>query len=69
MKGTLQDWMEACDPLMQQALDALRSYHEAKAEGWLEADVERLKVAAEGLFQEANDLMQRAFENMSGPLH
>ncbi|MFK3771668.1 hypothetical protein [Pseudomonas sp. NPDC089406] len=69
MKGTLQDWVEACDPLMEQALDALRCYHEAKAEGRPEPDVERLKAAAEGLFQEVNDLMQMAFHSPSGPLH
>ncbi|WP_244216094.1 hypothetical protein [Pseudomonas reidholzensis] len=45
----------AGDPLMQQAIDAMRRYHEAEAAGASAAEVERLHLLAESLFQAVTD--------------
>lgn len=47
-------------PLSQQAVDALRRYHEAMAEGLPAVEVETLRVEAERLFQAVSDYQLRA---------
>lgn len=69
MKGTLQEWMVAGESLMEQAMTALRFYHEAQAAGLPPEEIERLRLAAESLFREANDFMSTAFGNPSQTTH
>ncbi|HGM4966721.1 hypothetical protein LU640_24475 [Pseudomonas monteilii] len=47
-------------PLSQQAVDALRRYHEAVAAELPAEEVERLRIEAEALFQAVSDYQLRA---------
>lgn len=60
MSSNLREMVETGDPLVQQAIDAMRKYHEAEAAGVSAGEVERLRVLAESLFQAVNDYQLRA---------
>ncbi|MCO7597524.1 MULTISPECIES: hypothetical protein [Pseudomonas] len=55
MKRTLEGMILAGEPLMQQAIDALRRYHEAEESGAALEEVERLRLLAESLYQAVTD--------------
>ena len=55
MKRTLLGMAEAGEPLLKQALDAIRAYNQAIAQGRPEAEIERLRVAADHLYQTVVD--------------
>lgn len=55
MKRTIQGMAEAGEPLILEALEALRLYREAKASGSALEEVERLRVLAESLVQAVTD--------------
>lgn len=46
---------EAGEPLLQQALEAIRAYNGAMAQGRPEAELERLRIEADHLFQTVVD--------------
>ncbi|EPM43177.1 hypothetical protein SAMN05444507_11135 [Pseudomonas syringae] len=50
MKHTLEAMIMLGDPLMTQAIDAMKRYHQAQEAGLPEAEVERLRLEAEHLF-------------------
>lgn len=50
MKRTLEAMIMPGDPLMTQAIDAMKRYHQAQEAGLPEAEVERLRLEAEHLF-------------------
>lgn len=51
--------LEPDNPLVNQAMDAFRRYHEAQAAKLSDAEVERLRIAAESLFQAVSEFQQR----------
>lgn len=55
MKRTLEGMIEAGEPLIQEAIDALRRYHEAQDAGAPPGEVERLRVIAESAYQAVTD--------------
>lgn len=55
MKRTLLGMAEAGQPLLSQALAAIRAYNTAMAQGRPEAEIERLRVEADHLFQTVVD--------------
>lgn len=55
MKRTLLGMTEAGEPLLKQALEAIRAYNEAMAQGRPEAELERLRIDADHLFQTVVD--------------
>lgn len=55
MKKTLLGIAEAGEPLLKQALEAIRAYNEAMAQGRSEAELERLRIEADHLFQTVVD--------------
>jgi len=55
------------DPLMLEAVGAMRRYHEAQASGCAEIEVERLRVLAEFLFQAIADHNLRVLGHASAP--
>lgn len=55
MKRTLLGMAEAGEPLLKQVLGAIRAYNEATAQGRPEAEIERLRVEADHLFQTVVD--------------
>ncbi len=54
-KRTFIGMVEAGEPLIQQAIDAMREYHEAEAANLPREEVERLRLLAESLFQAVID--------------
>jgi len=57
------------DPLMKQALDALRIYQEAVDAGAPANVIQQYKSEAEELFQAVSDYYQRSMGRPSGTLH
>lgn len=47
MRKTMQEVIQAGEPLMQEALNALKAYHEAIAHGSPADEVEQLRIEAE----------------------
>lgn len=69
MKRTVLGMIEAGEPLIQQAIDAMRCYHEAKAAGSSAQEVERLRVLAESMFQAVQDYQLRALGGSAKTIH
>ncbi|WP_176514499.1 hypothetical protein [Pseudomonas faucium] len=72
-KRTFIGMIEAGEPLIQQAVDAMRQYHEAEAAGLPGEEVERLRLLAESLFQAVSDyqlrVVAKARSKDQPPLH
>lgn len=54
-KRTFIGMVEAGESLIQQAIDAMREYHQAHDRGALPEEVERLRLLADSLFQAVID--------------
>lgn len=61
--------LEPDNPLVNQAMDAFRRYHEAQAAKLSDVEVERLRVAAESLFQAVSEFQQRVMGLRDDALH
>lgn len=65
--------VEAGEPLIQQAIDAMREYHQAHDRGAPAEEIERLRLLAESLFQVVSDYQLRVIAKARGkdlpPLH
>jgi hypothetical protein len=72
-KRTFVGMVEAGEPLIQQAVDALRAYHKAQDSSAPPEEVERLRLLAESLFQAVSDYQLRVIAKARGkdlpPLH
>ncbi|MDP9523680.1 hypothetical protein [Pseudomonas putida] len=72
-KPTFIGMVEAGEPLIQQAVDAMREYHQAQDRGAPAEEVERLRLLAESLFQAVSDYQLRTVAKARGkelpPLH
>lgn len=72
-KRTFIGMVEAGEPLIQQAVDAMREYHQAQDRGAPAEEIERLLLLAESLFQGGSDYQLRVIATMRGkelpPLH
>ena len=55
VKRTFIGMVEAGEPLMRQALEAIRQAHEAEAAGLPDLEVERLHLLADSLYQAVID--------------
>ncbi len=55
MKRTIQGMTEAGEPLILEALEALRLYREAKISGCPPEEVNRLRILADSLVQTVTD--------------
>lgn len=55
MKRTIQGLAEAGDQLIQQAIDAMREYHQAQDRGAPPDEIERLRLLADSLYQAVID--------------
>ncbi|BFO04080.1 hypothetical protein KNHN1_24580 [Pseudomonas guariconensis] len=69
MKRTIQGLAEAGDQLIQQAIDATRKYHEAKDMGAPEAEVARLKLLADSLYQAVTEFQLKSRGEAGGTHH
>lgn len=52
------------DPMYQQAVDAMKKYDQARADGLCDAELERLRLEAEYAFQSVTDYQ---LEMLGGP--
>ena len=72
-KRTFIGMVEAGEPLIQQAIDAMREYHQAQDRGAPAEEFERLRLLAESLFQVVSDYQLRTVAKARGkelpPLH
>lgn len=62
MKRTIKGMVEAGEPLIQEAITALRQYHEAQAAGEAPDQVERLRLIAESAYQMVTDYQRYALD-------
>lgn len=58
-KRTIIGLIEAGEPLIKQALEAIHAYHEAQDAGKPEEEVERLRLLSESLYQAVCDYQLR----------
>ncbi len=58
--------VEAGEPLIQKAIDALREYHQAQDRGAPADEIERLQLLAESLFQAVADYQLRVIAKARG---
>ncbi|MNJ60328.1 hypothetical protein D3C77_560500 [compost metagenome] len=65
----LKEKVAAGEPLMQQAVDALRRYHEARGFLAPPEEVERLRLEAESLFEAVQEYQFRVLGGPTHPLH
>lgn len=63
-KRTFRGMVEAGEPLIQQAIDAMREYHQAQDGGAPAEEIERLCLLAESLFQVMSDYQLRVIAAM-----
>lgn len=59
----------AGEPLLQQAIEALRHYREAELAGKSPDELERLRLLADSLYQAVTDYHPRAIADGSQTLH
>jgi len=69
MKKEIFAILEPGNPLMTKAISALKRYHEAQAAGLHAAEVERLRLEAEGLFQAVSEFQFRMLGHRKDTLH
>ncbi|MFJ4116983.1 hypothetical protein ACIPV9_11280 [Pseudomonas psychrophila] len=69
MKRTILGMTQAGEPLILEALEALRLYREAKTSGRPQEEIERLKILAESLVQAVTDYQLLAVGDDSIKLH
>ncbi|KAF1311993.1 hypothetical protein BLX42_05760 [Pseudomonas sp. SG-MS2] len=55
MKRTILGMAEAGEPLLRQALEAIRAHQKAVDEGWPADEVDRLRMEADHLYQTVVD--------------
>lgn len=65
-KRTFIGMVEAGEPLIQHAIDAMREYHQAQDNVAPAEEVERLRLLAESLFQAVSDYQLRAVAKARG---
>ncbi|MDN7142673.1 hypothetical protein KC131_18655 [Pseudomonas sp. JQ170] len=61
---TLSGLIEAGEPLIQQAIDALQRYHETQEAGRLANEVERLRLEAESLYHAVTDYQSEPWDEV-----
>ena len=69
MKRTILGMTQAGEPLILEALEALRLYREAKTSGRPQEEIDRLKILAESLVQAVTDYQLFAVGDDSIKLH
>ncbi|MCE5993876.1 hypothetical protein LVV80_17920 [Pseudomonas sp. KCA11] len=69
MKRTLLGMAEAGEPLLRQALEAIRAYNEAIAQRRPEADLDRLRIEADHLYQIVINYQLHKAGTLGEPVH
>jgi hypothetical protein len=55
VKRTIEGMIEAGEPMIREAIEALRTYHNAQDAGAPAEEVERLRIIAESAYQAVTD--------------
>ncbi|MBF8644667.1 hypothetical protein IRZ76_06290 [Pseudomonas pudica] len=55
MKRNVASMLMPDDPVMREAIEAMKRYHQAQEAGEADVEVERLRLTAEQLFQSISD--------------
>lgn len=69
MKKDMFAILESGNPLMTQALDAMKRYYEAQQAKLPDDEIERIRLEAEALFRAVNEFQQRMLGRRSDTLH
>lgn len=69
MKRTLLGMAEAGEPLLRQALEAIRVHNDALAHGLPAEEIERLRLEADHLYQTVVDYQLHSTGILSGSVH
>ena len=69
MKRTILEMIEAGEPLLQQAIEAMRHHREAEAAGKSPAEIQRLRLLADSLYQAVTDYHPQAIADGLQTLH
>lgn len=69
MKKDMFAILEPGNPLMTQALDAIKRYYEAQQAKLPDDEIERIRLEAEALFRAVNEFQQRMLGRRSDTLH
>ncbi|HGY2299535.1 TPA: hypothetical protein ACNV18_003749 [Pseudomonas putida] len=69
MKRDLSKVLMPDHPLYTEAVEALKAYHQAEADGVVGAELERLKLMAEHRFQAVTDYQLQAFGGPAEQCH
>lgn len=69
MKRTLLGMAEAGEPLLRQALEAIRAHNEAQAQARPAAEIERLRLEADHLYQTVIDYQLHQAGTLGEPIH
>lgn len=69
MKRTLSGMVEAGEPLLKQALEAIRAYNEAEAQKRPQTEIQRLRLEADHLYQTVIDYQLHKAGYLSEPVH
>lgn len=69
MKKDMFAILEPGNPLMTQALDAVKRYYEAQQAKLPDDEIERIRLEAEALFRAVNEFQQRMLGRRSDTLH
>lgn len=69
MKRTLMGITEAGEPLLRQALEAIRAHNEAVAQARSAAEIERLRLVADHLYQTVIDYQLHKAGTLGEPIH
>ncbi|WP_409283042.1 hypothetical protein [Pseudomonas putida] len=69
MKKDLSRVLVPDHPMYTDAVDSLKRYHQAQANGVTGAELERLRLMAEHRFQAVTDYQLQAFGGPAEPIH
>ena len=69
MKRTILEMIETGELLLQQAIEAMRHPREAEAAGKSPAEIQRLRLLADSLYQAVTDYHPQAIADGSQTLH
>ena len=69
MKKDMLAILEPGNPLMTQALDAMKRYYEAQQAKLPDDEIERIRLEAEALFRAVNEFQQRMLGRRSDTVH
>ncbi|MNM00610.1 hypothetical protein D3C76_1188110 [compost metagenome] len=69
MKRTIEGMALAGEPLLREALEAIRAFHQAEDDGASADELGHLRLLADSLYQTVLDYQLRMSGDLTAPLH